>query len=311
MLEVGILTVKNVGMLLLYIGTGYLLRRSNKLPKDASKILSTLCTMLFLPAYSINNLSQYFTINRIGDNLALLGCGTAFTFIAIFSGQLLSRIFSKNQFERKSLNYAFAFPNYGYFGYPVIEGVFGPEMLANVMVFTLPFSIACHTYGYLLFSPESKFSWKRLLTTPTIIATFIGIALGLSGIHVPNFFTGILSGIGSCMSPVSMILGGVVLGSFPLKKLLTGGRAYFLTAIRMVGIPALFIGALLFFRVKGIYLMLPALFASLPLGLNMVVFPESYGLDAGDNARMCFVSYLLAIVILPISFSLITMLANP
>lgn len=310
MLEVGILTIKNVGMLLVYIGAGYLLRRSNKLPQDASKVLSTLCTLLFLPTYSINNLSKYFTIDRIGENLALLGWGALFTAVVIALGLLLARLFSRNDFEKKSLTYAFAFPNYGYFGYPVIEGVFGPEMLANVMVFTLPVSIACHTYGYLLFSPEKKISWKRVLTTPIIIATFIGIALGLSGITLPDFFKSILSGVGSCMSPVSMILGGIVLGSFPLKKLLSGGRAYWLTAIRMLGIPAMFICVLMLCGVRDIFFMLPALFASLPLGLNMVVFPESYGLDSSDNARMCFVSYLSAIGILPVSFALIKMLSG-
>ena len=43
------------------------------------------------------------------------------------------------------------FSNSGYFGYPVIDGVFGGGTLANYMVFNLPINIACNSYGYMRF----------------------------------------------------------------------------------------------------------------------------------------------------------------
>lgn len=310
MLEVAALTLKSTGMLLVYIFAGYLLRRSNKLPENASKTLSTLTTTLFLPAYNIQNLAQNFTMDKIGQNAALLGYGVLFTALVIGLGRLLAKCFAKSSFEEKTLSYAFAIPNYGYFGYPVIEGVFGSAMLGNVMIFTIPLGIATNTYGYLLFSPEKKLSWKRVLSTPSLIGTIIGSVLGLSGIVIPDFFSGILSGAGSCMSPSSMILAGLVLGKFPLKKLLTGAKSYWLTAVRLIGIPFVLGGALLLLGIRGIYLMVPLTIFSLPLGLNLVVFPESYGLDASDNARMCFVSCLAAVLILPVTFGILTYLAG-
>ena len=41
--------------------------------------------------------------------------------------------------------------------------------------------------------------------------------------------------------------------------------------------------------------------ACLPFGLNLVVYPESNGneKEAGDNAKLCMISYLLALVVLP------------
>ena len=297
-------------MLLVYIFAGYVLRRSNRLPENASKTLSALTTTLFLPAYNILNLSKNFTLDKIGQNVTLLSYGALFTALVIGFGMVLAKIFAKSPFEKKTLSYAFTFPNYGYFGYPVIEGVFGSAMLGNVMIFTIPLSLATSSYGYLLFSPEKKLSWKRVLTTPSLIGIFIGSMLGLSGIVIPDFFTSILSGAAGCMSPSSMILGGLVLGSFPLKKLLSGARSYWLTAIRMIGIPLLFGCGLLLLGVRGIYLTIPLMIFSLPLGLNLVVYPESYGLDASPNARMCFVSCLAAILILPITFGVITYLAG-
>lgn len=309
MLQVGVLTLQNVGTLLVYIAIGYFLRRSGKLPANASKVVSSITTLLILPIYTANSLSQNFTLEKIGSNLGLLGCGLAFTAASIVIGLLITPVFARSELEKKSLRYAFTFPNYGYFGYPLIEGVFGAAMRANAVVFAIPFSIACYTYGYLLFSPEKKLSWKNVVT-PTTIGTAAGIALGLSGIQLPTICSGILSGISDCMSPISMILGGIVLGSFPLGKLLTGAKAYLHSAIRMLGIPALFTGVLYICGARGLYLLLPALFSALPLGMNLVVFPESYGMDASNNARLCFISYLLAAILLPFTFSLIATLSG-
>ena len=43
----------------------------------------------------------------------------------------------------------------------------------------------------------------------------------------------------------------------------------------------------------------------LPLGLNLVVYPESLGYEkeAADNAKLCFISYVLALAVLPCLFA--------
>ena len=312
MIEVGLLTLKNVSVLLIFIALGYFLQHSHKFPEDAAKVISTLTTLLFLPAYSINNLAQNFTLETIGQKAALFGFGILFTAVAIALGLLLARIFGKDIFDRHSLTYAFTFPNYGYFGYPLIEGVFGAEMLADFLIFTIPFGIACHTFGYILFSPEKKINWKKVLLTPAIIAVIIGCTIGISGLKLPPLVTSVLTTAGSCMSPMSMLLAGFLLGRFPVKKMLSSFRAYWLSVIRMIGIPVLF-GIILFVcGVRGDLFLLPLLTSCLPLGLNLVLFPESYGLEesAASNARICFVSILLAVVILPINYAILVYLAG-
>ena len=306
MLEVGLLTLKNVGILLVFIALGYILQHSHKFPEDAAKVISTLTTNLFLPAYTISNLCQNFTIDKIGQKAALLGYGAIFIAAAIGLGLLLARIFGKDLFDQHSLTYAFTFPNYGYFGYPVIAGVFGAEMLADVMIFTIPVNIACQTFGYLLFSPERKINWKKVILTPSILAVFIGSAIGLCGIKLPSFCIDVLNTAGNCMSPASMLLAGFVLGGFPLKDLMKGRLSYIMTAIRLVGIPALFGGVLWLLGVRGLYLALPVMLLSMPLGLNLVVFPESMGVDASRNAKMCFVCNLFTVVVLPFTFALLS-----
>lgn len=308
MQEVFNLTLNKVGMLLIYIAAGFLLRRSKKLPEETPHVLSLLCTLVFSPAYSIVNLGQSLRMEVIGEKMQLLGYGVIFAAAAVFFGRLLAIPFSRNEVEKSSLRYAFAISNYGYFGYPVIEGVFGQAMLADFMVFVIPIGILTSSYGYMLFQKDSKFSLKRMLCTPMVAGLIIGAAVGLSGIRLPDVVTTSLSGAGACMSPCSMLLAGFMLGKFSFKQLFSGIRPYYLTLIRMLGIPLVFGVVMYLCGIRGQFLFQPLLFASLPLGLNLVVYPESCGYEkeAGENAKLCFISYLMAIIILPCIFALLT-----
>lgn len=309
MLQVGSLTLQKVIMLLLLVAVGVTMRKSKKLPENAGKIMSTICTLVICPAYNIRNLSQNVTMSTISDKLGLVGLGTALSIVVIVVSKLLAKILGKTDFDRRCLTYAFAISNYGYFGYPVVEGVFGSAALGDMIVFAIPTTIATYTWGYLLFNKDGKLTVKKILTTPMIIAVTTGIALGLSGIQLPGFASDALNATANCMSPLSMLLVGFVLGGMPLGKLFVGGKSYFYSIIRLVLMPLLFGVPLYFIGLRENMLMMPLLMLALPLGLNLVVYPESYGYDATDNARMCFVSYILCLVILPVTFAIIYYLA--
>jgi predicted permease len=307
-LDVFLLTLDNVGTLLIYISVGYLLRRKNLLPENAGKILSLLCVMIFTPAYYILNISKSMRLDVLLENTKLVGWGIGFIIVAILLGKVLAKPLSRTPMENSSLTYAFTFPNYGYFGFPVIEGVFGSAMLGDFMIFAIPNALLCCSYGYLLFRKDKKINILSLLKIPPVAGLLIGAAIGLSGIQLPTIATTVLTGASNCMSPCSMLLAGFMLGKFPLKQLFSGIRPYLLTAIRTLGIPAVFGVALFLCGIRGDYLFWPLIFACMPLGLNLVVYPESLGYEkeAGDNAKLCFVSYVLALVVLPCVFSLLT-----
>ena len=310
MTEVFLSTLQKVGMLLIFIAVGYLLRQRKLLPENSSKVLSKLSTMIFCPAYNIKNISQNVTMETIGQKLPLVLYGAVCVAAVIGLAFLLAKLLGRNDLEKRSLIYAFSIPNYGYFGYPIIEGVFGSTMLADVMIFAIPLMIATNTFGYMLFAQGSKLSLKQVFKSPTVMSVFIGLALGLSGIKLPGLAMDVLSGAGSCMSTVAMLLAGFVLGAYPLRKLMKGFRPYLISGIRLLGIPVLFCAVLFLVGLRQNYLLMPLLIFGMPLGLNLVVFPESLGEDASENAKLCFVSYILAAFILPVTFAALTWLAN-
>ena len=180
------------------------------------------------------------------------------------------------------------------------------------MVFLIPMSLATSSFGYSLFVGEGKVPLKKILLTPMVISLVIGITIGLSGLVLPPFLDSALTGLGRCMSPCSMLLAGFMLGKFRLRDLLTGWRPYVYSGIRLIAIPLIF-GVVLFVTgMEGTFLMMPLLVAGIPLGLNLVVYPESQGFEkqASDNAKLCFVSYILALAILPFTFAILNQLVR-
>ena len=73
MTDIFLTTLSKVSVLLIFIGLGYLLRRSGKLPDNAGRVLSLLTTLVFSPAYTIKNLSTSLTMDKIGSQMLLIG----------------------------------------------------------------------------------------------------------------------------------------------------------------------------------------------------------------------------------------------
>lgn len=294
-------------MILLYIGIGFILRRSKLLPETTSKSLSLLETFVFLPALLFNNLSSNVRIEKLTTYSVMVISGAVFLVFVLPVAWVFTKIFSKGRpaDEYGTYMYMFAFANYGYVGYPVIEGVFGSGMLTSMILFAVPFTFAIYTYGAILLSNggSKKFTIPKKMI-PILCALMLGVVVGLTGVKLPSFVTGMTGALKGCMSPVAMIMTGFVLGSLRFKEIFSSLRAYLVSIVRLVVIPIIFIGGLLLLGllidIPGELMIIPLFIASMPIGLNAVIFVEASGRDSTENARMCLISCILAFVTVPL-----------
>jgi predicted permease len=60
---------------------------------------------------------------------------------------------------------------------------------------------------------------------------------------------------------------------------------------------------------KGIAV-LSIIASAMPIGMNVVVYPESAGLDSTEGAKTCFISYVLAVALMPVIFMLMETVVN-
>ncbi len=324
-------TLEQAGILLLFILLGYFFRKKNVINDSGRKVLASLLVNLFAPCYIAMSLSQVVNISEISKYLSLLLAGVLVTLGLIFLAIPFAKIFGKDKHHQNILKYAFAFGNIGYFGYPLIFGVFGAVARAQMILFCLPMSIAIYSYGYyILTTPASELEVRKersfaqkvsFLYSPQMISAYLGITLGIlqSGLNfkLPNFIETLLTSAGNCQSVPAMLITGSVLANIPFGKLFTSVKSYFIGLVRLLVFPLAFavVFAILylcgwqnemFARVAFITI----ISVSLPVGMNVVVYPESAGLDSTEGAKTCFVSYILALVTLPVVFTIAQNLLN-
>ncbi|MBP5289644.1 MAG: AEC family transporter [Clostridia bacterium] len=312
MLTVFWLTLQKVCVLLCFFAVGYILRRGKVLDKSSERTLSMLCAHVFLPAFTFRQLVGTLTPDNLREDGALLLAGCFWLAGSIPFAFLMRRLLGKTPEEKAAYTYLFTFSNYGYFGYPVVAGVFGDEALGKMILFLLPFTIALNSFGYALFVPETGFRKLMivLLKTPMLWFLIAGSVIGLLRIPLPGAVGDIASAAGACMSPCSMLLAGMVLANFPLRDMVRGGRGFLVVTIRMLGMPLLGLGVCLALGLEGYDLLFPLVMLAMPLPLNTVIFPESRGQDASASARMVCQSTVFALLTLPPLFALFSHLAG-
>ncbi|MBR5192670.1 MAG: AEC family transporter [Clostridia bacterium] len=329
MLEIFLVALNPLLILFFCLSIGFILKKANLLPENASKVMAKLELWVFCPALSFSTMAKNFNIDSIGTHLTNIIISSIAITIAILLAIFLSKFFIKEEvYEKYVYQYALAFGNMGYVGDPIILALFGLEGLAYYKITTLPLSIMVYLWGLNILTPKAlkKNNFFGSLINAPIIALLLGMIVGITGLGnllytTDNFFTDLLSNLGACMGPVAMILAGVTIGSYNVKKMLTNKKAYFVTLLRLIFIPT-FIIALMFGLKELLNLILPLninnnvlillliAFAA-PLGLNTVVFPEAFGGDTSTGASMAMISHTLCVITLPIMYALATLMFGP
>lgn len=312
MKKIYLITTQKILVMFIFITIGFLMRKKKILPEQSGKVLSVLETNLFLPAMIFNNLSLNLNRAAITNYFITLVIGTGFLIAIIAVAKIIANIFGKTRETKNLFTYIFAFSNYAYFGYPIIERVFGSKMLTHTIIFAVPFTITIFTYGvYLLVGKQmtEKMSLNRMLKSllkPVLIAVILGTFCGLLSIKIPDLISDVLLMASGCMSPVSMILTGFVLTAFSPAELFKSITAYAASLVRLVVIPAIFACTLWLIGLRGENYVLPVIISAMPVGMNVVIFAEAYGKDSKYSARICFVSYVFSLVTIPIVFTVLS-----
>ena len=280
-----------------FILLGYFLGKGKKELNEHTGILSFLAVSVFLPAKVFSSFSTYFTVSYIRNNYTMLLISLGLLLVMHFAGKLVAKLFRSKTEDKGVYEYTVVISNYGYLGYALMEGVFGPEALTDMILFCLPFSLYTYTVGYMKLT-GGKVGIKRLLN-PVTIASLAGMAFGLTGWTMPEMIDGVLSASSACLGPIAMLLTGLTLSEFSFKRMLGDAKAYGLTAVRLIAVP-LFI--YLAFTGLGFDALLPSalLMAAMPSGLNTIIFPKNLGRSPELGAKLALISHLASCITLPL-----------
>ena len=326
MLTVFLATLNPMLTLFLCIAIGFVLRKKQILPENAGKVMSKLEMYVFCPALSFITMARNCTVETLSAHAVNILFATCAMGIAIGLAILLSALLVKEKGSARGVYaYGLGFANSGYMGEPLILAIFGDLALAYYKIYLLPLTVGTYTWGLAQIVPSKEGEKRSVLAVlkklcnPPILATFAGIAVGLSGLggHLPVFLSSSLDSLKACMGPVAMLLVGFTVAGYSLPSLLGKKKVYVATGLRLFVIPTLILAA-----IAGIRMLTNALGAGIdntvlflcffsvatPLGLNTVIFPEAYGGDPEPGAAMALISHTLCVLTIPLLFALMTVL---
>ena len=261
---------------------------------------------------------DYFTVDKLGERFTTMLSSTVILLIMAIPCIVIAKVvYKKDAFLRKIATYGLMSSNFGYMGLAVMEGAF-PDVFAEYTVFIIPHYIQIYAFLIpMLLIPgkdgDEKFSIKSLggrLLNPLLIAMLVGMVIGITGIGyvLPLSVKKIFSGLGGCMSPMAMLLSGMILAGCSLKNVLKSWHLYFISFVRLIAIPIVAIAVLALLPKGEIltreFIICVVCAAAMPLGMNAIVIPSGYGNDSPDAAGMTLISHLFSVATIPLMFSL-------
>lgn len=305
-------TLSPMLVLFLCMLIGFAAKKMSLTPDDTATVLSKLENYFLVPALILNTFMKYCTVSSIQEEYTLILYCLLALVLAIGIALPLSRVFAKNDaYQRNIYKYALSFGNFSFMGNAIVPAIFGSEMLYKYMLYILPLNVAVYTWGMIILIPHDKEKGNVLksLLNPIFVSILVGAVLGLTGAQqiMPSFITSTIANCSACMGPLAMILTGFVIGGYSLPSLLKNYKIYIAAALRLLILPALFIGVLMALGADETALICTLFAYGTPLGLNTVVFPAAYGGDTSTGASMAMISHTLCVLSIPLMYALLTL----
>ena len=302
--------LKNVMVFVALAIPGYLLVKTKELTQAQSGALSKLLMYVGMPFLILKStLNVSFNGELLKIVLLSAGIGIAYTFLWIFLSKPFTKM-EKNESTRGVMRFCAVFTNNGFLGIPLAQVVFPdkPLVMTCLIIINIITNAIMYTVGVFMISRDkSTISAKKAVFNPVLIAFVIGLIFNVLGVksYVPEIvdYAGHLGGL---VTPLSMIILGMKLGSVKILPMFTSWKTYFVSALKLVVVPA--IAVAIGFALKGAFTfgedLILGLFVSfaMPTAALATTFADCYGGDVDNAVSFTLGTTILSIAVIPLFY---------
>lgn len=297
--------ISSVGVFLLLAVPGFIFTKKKILTSRQVEGISSVLVNFLWPAMVVDAMAQ---ARADAELVRQAGQSALWGLIIIVLGVLCAWIWLKvgkiGNEPGGILLFAAAFANTGLIGMPLIRLLLGEKMLFLASMVELVNDVLIFSVGILLIQTgcgKPRQAALRGLLSPGLAGVAIGFLLFATRWELPAFAGEALSMAADATAPMVLFLVGAQLGEGDLKALVRDGRAWLLTALRLVVVPAAVLALWLIFAgeltaVGQTILLL----AAMPAGSCCAMFTRQYGGDWGLATRCVMLSTLCAVVTVPL-----------
>ncbi len=290
------------GVFLIIVAAGLIVRRG-VVTQNQVGALSVVTVKVLLPCLTFSSIIRtldpvtmpfWWKIPLAAAVMVLFGLGVA------------ALAFGGNIREKGDMLPIASMQNAAYLVLPIGEFLFkgeGELFRLYCFLYVLALSILMWSIGKALTTGGNGSGWKSLMTPP-LAANFLGLAFVFTGARnfVPGFVSDSIQLLGTATVPVALFVLGSVLGTVRFQL-----RPYLADALRVIGIrliliPAVTIGVLLFLGVAKSHPMAATLFviqASAAPATAHLLQIRAYGGNEQKVGSIVLASYVLCVITMP------------
>ena len=276
------------------MGVGFLIRKVKVVGKEAERVITDLVLYVVLPCNIFNSFLGDHTGVGGGDLIAILLISVGIQILSLIYGKLA---FPKETPDRRcNLAFAMICSNAGFLGNAVTEGLFGAMGLMLTSIYLIPQRIMMWSEGLAIYSgvSDKKTTVRKVLTHPCVIACILGVIMMAAGIACPAFLQTPIRSIGSCNTPLTMIMIGMILSELDIRRLVDRTIALF-TLHRLVLMPLIVRLACKMLSVSPIVTGVSVLLAAMPAGATTSMLSAKYERDPQFATRLVIFTTLCSI----------------
>jgi len=280
----------------LYMITGYILFRTEKITLKGIKDMATLLVWLIIPVMIVNSFCIPYSPEKLRELAVSALAGALCLAVAVAVAML---VFRKDPIA----NFGCVFSNAGFIGIPLVQAALGDRAVFWLVGLIVMLNLLGWSYGARVITGErSALKLKNLLLNPMMIAGAIGLLIFVTGLGavLPEVVTTAVSGMASINAPLAMMVLGTYLAQSDIRKMIGSAHLYWVCAVRLLIIPAVTM-ALFSLIPFDRSIMLAVLIASAtPVGVNVAVYAQIYDSDYPYACQAVTLSTLLSVVTLPL-----------
>ena len=288
-----------MGMMLLLVLAGFLLRKAQIITAAGKKCLTDILLTIILPCNIIKAFSSASSEENFWCSvIQVLAAAILIQVFSVLAAHILYRRMDPD--KRPVYQYGTICSNAGFMGNPLSEGIFGETGLMYASVFLIPLRIVMWSAGASCFHKGNKKEvYKKVLTHPCMVATYLGLLILIFGISLPGVISDTVSSLSSCTTALTMMYIGTIIVDARPKSMLSADQFYF-ALIRLVGIPLIVWVCCRLVGIDPLAAGVCTLLSAMPAGSTTSLLASKYHADEQAAAGCVVFTTILSCVSIPI-----------
>lgn len=295
-----------IQVLILYLiaGVGFVTDKTGVFRRHDAKKLIDLLFNVILPIAIIHTfITMEYSAEHIKGLFIAFACAVATHVFGFIVSRFTFR--KRDLMQRGVYSYAIIFSNAAFLALPLAKSVIGDEGIFYCSAYVAVFNIFAFTLGiHEISGHRAKINAKKLILNPGSMAVIIGLPLYLLQLNLPEFILKPINLVGSCNSPLAMIVFGTFLANSSFKNLFAKKEIYLVSALRLIFIPMCMLGIFYLCGVRGALLTALTISSSAPTATNTAMYAAKYDNDASLGSELAAQSSVLSIITMPVIVAL-------